>query len=115
MLCTFSYTDFHQMKAISENSFQHDFGIFKQTLWEIPPFKIEKILYPRFVPKASPGPGVINLSSIPLKTEQNQVLSKGMELSIAPSKTPYSEIIANTEGALHESRAEVGEIRAHFV
>ena len=41
-----------------------------------------------------------------------------MKFSIAPSKIPYSEIIANTEGALHDSRAEVGEIaevRAHFV
>ena len=60
---------------------------------------------------------MINFNSTPLTTEKNEVLSERLKFSIAPLKIHYSEIIANTKGALHGSRAEVREIakvRAHF-
>ena len=68
-----------QIKTISENSFQQDFRISRQRLSEIfHRLKLKNVSNNSpFVPKVSPGPAVINLSSIPLTTQQNQVLSKG--------------------------------------
>ena len=55
ILCTLSYADFHQIKAIAENSFQHDFRISRQRLSEkLHRLKLEKLSNnPPFVPNAS--------------------------------------------------------------